>query len=163
MNEKTRPPRFAVLMTGAAVAVATLALALVPLAALGGLAGGVLVVAGTARGSRLVLGVGTVLQLAAVVFAGASSLPPGLLLVGILGGVLGWDIGEQSINATQQLGSDATMVRSIAVHTAASTFVGAVAMVIVYGTYLVSTGGQPLVALVAFLGGGGLVLLAMRA
>lgn len=36
-------------------------------------------------------------------------------------------------------------------------------MIIVYGTFLTAAGGQSLVVLVAFLGGGGLVLLAMRA
>ena len=123
----------------------------------------VIAVVGTARGSRVILGIGTVCQIGAIVFAGAAALPPGLLLVGVLGVVLGWDVGEQSINVTEQLGAGATMVRSIVVHAAATTLVGAVAMVIVYGTFLASSGGQPLVALVAFLGGGGLVLLAMRA
>ncbi|WP_275737195.1 hypothetical protein [Halorhabdus sp. SVX81] len=163
MDEAIRPPRFALLLTGGAVTIAALALSLVPSAGLLAFAGGLIAVVGTARGSQRVLGLGALLQFAAVVVAGAASLSPGLLLVGILGAVLGWDIGEQSINVTRQLGSDATMVRSIVIHGAGSTFVGAVAMVLVYGTFLVSTGGQPLVALVAFLGGGGLVLLAMRA
>lgn len=162
MDETGNPPRFAVGLTGGAVAVATLALALVPGAGLLAFAGGVLAVAGTARGSRRVLGLGVVLQLAAGLFAGAAALTPGLLLVGILGAVLGWDIGEQSINVTQQLGADATAVRSVVVHAAASTLVGAVSIVVVYATYLVSAGGQPLSALAAFLVGGGLVLLAMR-
>jgi len=163
MDEEIRPPRVGVLMTGGAVTVATLAMALVPSAALVAMIGGVIAVVGTARGSRVILGIGTVCQIGAIVFAGAAALPPGLLLVGVLGVVLGWDVGEQSINVTEQLGAGATMVRSIVVHAAATTLVGAVAMVIVYGTFLASSGGQPLVALVAFLGGGGLVLLAMRA
>lgn len=163
MDEDVRPPQFAVFLTAGAVTVATLGLALVPAAGALALVGGVIAVAGTARGSRRVLGGGIVLQLAAGVLAGASSLPPGLLLVGVLGTVLGWDVGEQSINVAQQLGREATAVRSVVVHAAGSTLVAAVSIVVVYATYLVSAGGQPLVALAAFLGGGGLVLLAMRA
>ncbi|ERJ05806.1 hypothetical protein HLRTI_002199 [Halorhabdus tiamatea SARL4B] len=163
MDEDVRPPRFAVLLTGGAVTVATLALSLVPEAGVLALVGGVLAVAGTARGSRRVLGLGTLLELAGGVLAGAASLPAGLVLVGIVGAVLGWDIGEQSINAAQQLGSDAVVVRSVVVHAAASTLVGAVSIGLVYTTYLVATGGQPLAVLAAFLVGGGLVLLAMRA
>lgn len=112
MAEEIRPPRFAVALTGGAVAIAVLAMAIVPSAAGLALVGGVVAVGGTARGSRALLGVGTVLQLAAVVLAGAASLPAGLVIVSTVGAVLGWDVGEQSINATQQLGEDATMVRS---------------------------------------------------
>ena len=162
MTIDERPPTAAAMATGFFAGIAALALAVVPQAgALSGV-GLVMIVLGTARGSRGLVGLGTLGQFAGVAVAGAVGLPVGLVLLALVGAVLAWDLGEQSINVAAQLGAEAAVCRPIAVHAAGSTLVGTVSLAGVYGVYLGAAGGQPLVALVALLGGGALVLLAMR-
>lgn len=163
MVDTDRPPRLGVLLAGGAATVTALALVVVPMASLLAVGGVAAVAFGTSRGSRGLVGVGALVQFASVIFAGTVSNAPGLLLIGMVGAVLGWDVGEQSINVTQQLGTDATVRRPIVVHAALSTFVGAITIGVVYATFFVTTGGQQLIVLALFLGGGALVLLAMRA
>ncbi|WP_136687221.1 DUF7519 family protein [Halorhabdus amylolytica] len=162
MIPETTPPRVAIATVGSASGISALALLLVPTAFAVAVVGAVVVVIGTLLGSRRVLGLGSLLQFGAVVAAGISSLSAGLVLVGLVAAVLAWDIGEQTIGVGEQLGTEAQTRRPIAVHAAASTLVGAIAIGGVYVTYLTVTGGQPLLALVLFLGGGAIVLLSMR-
>lgn len=160
--DRQRPPREAAVVTGVIAALVTLVVGLVPSAATIGVLGTVAAAIGTARGSRSILGLGVLALFGAVLVAGLAALPAVAVLVGVIGTVLVWDVGEQSINVTAQLGREARLRRPIAVHAAASTVVVATAVGVVYATYVAAAGGQPLLALLSFLSGGAMVVLALR-
>jgi hypothetical protein len=134
----------AALAAGTSALSSTVALA----GSLGGLAlFAVGVVAGSRRG--LTLGAG-VLLLSALV-GGLLSGAAYLLLPGVIATVLAWDFGEQAINVGEQLGREADTAQLEATHAAGSTVVGVGAGALGYGVYLVSSGGQPVTALVFLL------------
>lgn len=153
----TPPLRYLVptLLAGSVVVMATSA---VELAAVVAIVGTGLAITGSARGSRLVLGIGVAGQFVAVVIAALGALQIGLLLVAALGVVLCWDLGEQAINAVWQVGPQSTVTRSVGVHAAGSLLVGIVLFGGIYAGYLLAAGNQPVVALALLLGGGGIVL-----
>jgi hypothetical protein len=108
----------------------------------------VAVAIGLLRGGRSWLARGAVLGTVGVLVAGVRGGAPEPLLVGLLGTVLAWDVGEHAIGLGEQLGREATTVRVEVVHAAASLAVGAGATTLGYGVYLGATGGQPVAALV---------------
>lgn len=128
-------------------------------AAVPGLVGLLLVAVGAFRGSRRALSAGVVVLLVAVLVAGVSGGATAGLLVGTLGALLAWDLGENAVTMGEQLGRAADTRRAELAHAASSIAVGAVGAGVVYGLYLVASGGQPLTALVFLLVG--LVLLAV--
>lgn len=124
-------------------------LAGVPPAAVGLLVLGV----GLVRGSRRILTAGAGLLFVGVLLAGASGAGPEPLVVGTLGAVLAWDVGENGIGVGAQLGREADTRRVELVHAASSLAVGAVTAALGYGVYLAAASGQPLTALVFLLFG----------
>jgi hypothetical protein len=106
---------------------------------------------GLVRASRTALTAGAGLLFAGVLLAGASGASPEPLLVGTIGAVLAWDVGENGIGLGAQLGRAADTRRAELVHAASSLVVGAVTAGLGYGVYLGAASGQPLTALVFLL------------
>jgi hypothetical protein len=86
-----------------------------------------------------------------VLLAGAQGGGPEALVLGLLGTVVAWDVGEHAVGLGEQLGREATTTRSELVHAAASLAVGAAGATLGYGVFLVAAGGQPTTALVFLL------------
>lgn len=114
-------------------------------------AGLVVLGVGLLRASRSALTAGAGLLFAGVLLAGASGAAPEPLLVGTIGAVLAWDVGENGIGIGAQLGRAADTRRAELVHAASSLVVGAVTAGLGYGVYLGAASGQPLTALVFLL------------
>ena len=114
-------------------------------------AGLVVLGVGLLRASRAALTAGAGLLFAGVLLAGASGAAPEPLLVGTIGAVLAWDVGENGIGIGAQLGRAADTRRAELVHAASSLVVGAVTAGLGYGVYLGAASGQPLTALVFLL------------
>lgn len=113
---------------------------------------------GLVRASRGVLTVGAGLLFLGVLLAGAAGAGPEPLVIGTLGAVLAWDVGENGIGIGAQLGRAADTRRVELVHAASSLVVGAVTAALGYGVYLAAASGQPLTALVFLLFGATLLL-----
>lgn len=150
------------LATGAAL-VALLALGLsAPVAVAPGAVGLVVVAAGAFVGSRRVLLLGSLVLLCGVFVAGAEGGGAIPLLVGTLGAVLSWDVGENGIGLGAQLGREADTRRAELAHATSSFVVGVVAVALGYGAYVASVGGQPITALVFLLVGIVVLVSALR-
>lgn len=121
------------------------------LTATAGSVGLLVLTVGVLRGSRRAITVGAFALFVGVLLAGLEGAPPLWILVGAVGTVLAWDIGENAVGIGEQLGGDAETVRLEAVHAATSLGVGAVTVVASYGIYTVAGGGQPLSTLVFLL------------
>lgn len=152
MTVTHRPPwlSVAVSLFAAVVACASVALSrpvgLAP-AALGVLA----LAAGLSLGARRGVTLGAVGLFGGVLLAGAQGGGPEALVLGLLGTVVAWDVGEHAVGLGEQLGREATTTRSELVHAAASLAVGAAGATLGYGVFLVAAGGQPTTALVFLL------------
>jgi hypothetical protein len=140
----------ALAITAAAVAAGTSAVA-GTLALAGGAPGFLLVALGVLRGSRRAVTLGSAALLVASLVGGLASPAPYLLLPGVMATVLAWDLGEQAINVGEQLGREAETAQLEATHAAGSTVVAVGAAALGYGVFLVSSGGQPMTALVFLL------------
>jgi hypothetical protein len=155
VNEIDRSP--AVVSTALAVGAGVLSVLASALGsvvgAIPGAAGLAVLGVGLVRGSRAAVTGGSGLLFAGVLLAGASGASPEPLLVGTLGAILAWDIGENGIGLGAQLGRAADTRRLEFVHAASSLVVGAVTAGLGYGVYLGATSGQPLTALVFLLVG----------
>ena len=116
-----------------------------------GVAGLVVVALGVVRGSRRAVTLGATALLVAALVGGLFSGTPYLLVPGVIATVLAWDFGEQAISVGEQLGREADTTQLEITHAAASTVVGVGAGALGYGIYLVSSGGQPVPALVFLL------------
>jgi hypothetical protein len=137
-------------ITAAAVAAGTSAFASSVGLAVG--TGGFLVVfAGVFWSSRRAVTLGAAALLVAALLGGLVSNAPHLLLPGVMATVLAWDLGEQAINVGEQLGRAAETTQLEATHAAGSTVVAVGAGGLGYGIYLLSSGGQPVTALVFLL------------
>jgi len=134
----------AALAAGTSALSATVALA----GSLGGLA---LFAVGVVLGSRRGLTLGAGVLLLSALVGGLLSGAAYLLLPGVIATVLAWDFGEQAINVGEQLGRGADTTQLEVTHAAGSTVVGVGAGALGYGVYLVSSGGQPVTALVFLL------------
>ena len=117
----------------------------------GGAGGFALLSVGVLLGSRRGVTLGATVLLVAAFGGGLLSDAPYLLLPGVIATVLAWDLGEQAINVGEQLGREAGTTHLEATHAAGSTVVGVGAGGLGYGIYLVSSGGQPVTALVFLL------------
>jgi hypothetical protein len=117
----------------------------------GGLAGFGLLAVGVLLGSRRGVTLGATVLLIGALGGGLLTNAPYLLLPGVIATVLAWDLGEQAINVGEQLGRQAETTQLEATHAAGSTVVGVGAGGLGYGIYLVSSGGQPVTALVFLL------------
>ncbi|WP_435126991.1 DUF7519 family protein [Halobaculum sp. D14] len=164
MTVTRSPPALGVAVAALPAAVGTASVALVaPAAGAVAAVGFLLVVVGTRGSSRRVLGWGAVGLalgvLAAGTVGGAGAAP---LLVGALGTVLAWDLGEHAVGVGEQLGAETDATRTIGFHAAASVTVGAVGAAVAFGVYSTATGGQPLVALFFLLAGAVALVSALR-
>lgn len=153
VNEIDRSP--AVLSASLAVVAGLVSLAG---SALGASVGAVPAIAGLAvlgvglvRGRRRAVTAGGALLFAGVVVAGAVGGSPEPLLLGTIGAVMAWDVGENGVSIGLQLGRAANTHRAELVHATASLLVGAVTAGVGYGVYLGAASGQPLTALVFLL------------
>ncbi|WP_228546212.1 DUF7519 family protein [Halegenticoccus tardaugens] len=117
---------------------------------------------GVGRGSRRALLVGCGALILGVLAAGVEGGGPEPLLVGTLGAVLAWDVGENGIGLGEQLGRSAETTRAELVHAAASLLVGSFAATVGYGAYAAAAGGQPVAALVFLLVGAIALVSALR-
>lgn len=106
---------------------------------------------GLYRGSRRAALSGSTLILTGAVIAGVLGASAGILLLTVAMAVLVWDLSEQAISVGEQLGPKATTTRGELVHASASLLVASVGGGIAYVFYSVSSGGQPLTALVVLL------------
>ena len=122
-----------------------------PTGALGGAAGLVVLGLGLLVASRRAVTVGGGLLFAGVLFAGASGASAEPLLLGTVGAVVAWDVGDNAISVGQQLGRAARTRNAELVHAAASLAVGGVTAAVGYAVYLAAAAGQPLTALVFLL------------
>lgn len=116
-----------------------------------GVAGIGSVTAGLVRGSRRLVTLGAGALFGGVLLAGLAGASVESLLVGTAAVVLVWDVGEQAINVGEQLGRAAVTARGETAHAAASTVVGASGVGLGYAVYVLTTGGQPMTALVFLL------------
>jgi hypothetical protein len=115
-------------------------------------AAGVLVVAGgLSLGARRLLLLGDATVLSGVLVSGLLGASPLVLLTCVTLTALVWDVGEQAIGLGEQLGSEADTLRGEVVHASASVLVATVGGGVGYVVFLVSTGGQPLTAVVVLL------------
>ena len=140
----------ALAVTAAALAAGTSALS-GTFALAGAIGGFALLTAGVVVGSRRGITLGAGVLLLGALVGGLLSGAAYLLLPGVIATVLAWDLGEQAINVGEQLGRDAETTQLEVTHAAGSTVVGVGAGALGYGVYLVSSGGQPVTALVFLL------------
>jgi len=158
MSVDRTPSRQGLALTGGMALLAALA------ASLGGgfvaLIGVPVVLLGVRRTSRRVLAGGVFALFAGVVLAGVAEVDPGIVLLAMVGTVLCWDVGENAISLAEQLRSSAGG-RVETVHAAASALLAGGVAVSGYVVFLLSSGGQPGVALSLLVLGTVLVLLVL--
>lgn len=145
-----RPPLLSVSIAVAAGAVALLSLSTVPEAAA---IAGVAVVAlggGLFLASRRLLEWGGLVFVVAIVVGGVFGASVSFLALAALSAVVAWDVADHAFDLGRQIGRDAATRRNELVHAAGSLFVGSLTGGVVFGTFLATTGGQPITAL-AFL------------
>lgn len=149
-----RPPLFAMIIGLVAGAVAFLATLIA--APIGGTVVGLGVFALVAGG---VLGVQRLLAWAAglgvfgLALAGYAGAAPEPLLVAAVALALAWDVTDHGLSLGAHVGRDGETRRSVLVHAGMNVAVGAGSVAVVYGTYAVATGGQPVAALTLLLFG----------
>lgn len=161
MNVERRPSRVGLGLTAAA---GLLGVAGTLLSAGGtALVGSLVAVAGVYRCSRRVLGGGVALLFVGVFAASVTGVQPGLVVLGMVGTVLTWDLGENAISAAEQLREHAATTRIEVVHAATSGLVAGFFGLGAYIVFLLSAGGQPVFAIVLLLAGAVIGLYAMLA
>jgi hypothetical protein len=154
-------PRIAALAV-APGAVGVLALATDAVALALGLAGLVVLAAGTFRGRRAVVTFGAVGMLAGPVYAGLRGGPPGLLLLATAGTVVAWTTGQHVVGLADQLGRDAPVTRSVLVHLGGATAATLTAGGLALAVYVFAAGAVPLPAVAFLLVGAGVLILALE-
>ncbi|WP_158854922.1 hypothetical protein [Halorhabdus sp. CUG00001] len=157
-----RPHGRAIFATGAFALLAVTPLAPVPPAFAVGLAGALPALLGTALGSRRILGLGVLVLSGGTLLAGSEGLPVPFLSAAMIGTVLVWDVGEQSINVAAQIGRAGDLDRPIFVHAAISSLGAMGVAVPVYILYSVAVGGQPVGTLLLLLIGAGFIISSLR-
>ena len=153
----------------AAVAVAAVGAVSAGALALGSIAGGtvgalgvVVTLVGVVRGRLSAVGGGTTLSGLGLLLAGFGNAPAGSLLIGAVGTVLLWDLGDHAVGIGRQLTAGADAGRVVAVHAAASVGVGAAIAAVGFGIFTAASGGQPLVGVLFLLGGAVGLAVALR-
>ncbi|MFC5135438.1 MULTISPECIES: DUF7519 family protein [Haloferacaceae] len=154
----TRPPLLAVVASLVAATVATAAA--VVAAPTGGAVVGASIVclaAGSLLGSARVLSWGAAAGIGGIALAAEFGGGAEPLLVAGVALAVAWDVADHGLSIGRQVGREARTRRNVAVHAGTSLLVGTLSAVVVYGTYVVAAGGQPIAAL-ALLCFGGVVL-----
>lgn len=122
----------------------------------GGAAGAlaaVVTLVGVVRGQLAVVGGGATLSGFGLLLAGLGNAPAGSLLIGAVGTVLLWDLGDHAVGIGQQLTAEADAGRVVAVHAAVSVGVGVAIAAVGYGIFTAASGGQPVVGVLFLLAG----------
>lgn len=117
-------------------------------AVLVGVAGLLGVLAGLARESDRLVGLGSGLLVAGALVAGVYGLTVEPLLVATVGALLTYDVAENARSVGDHLGRAAPTASLELVHAAASTCVLALGGALAYGVFSLVGGGQPVLALV---------------
>lgn len=149
---------------GLAIGMAVIATILLPtpVALVLGVPGTVLVAAGSITGARRSIGYGLFSLAIGIVIAGVSGVDPISLVLSTLLAVLSWDAGRYAITIGEQLGRDAETTRIELAHTALNATVGIAGTGLGYATYLVVSGGQPVLAVILLLSGAVVLLASLR-
>ena len=144
----------------AAVAVATVGAVSAGALGVGSIVGGaagalaaVVTLVGVVRGQLAVVGGGATLSGFGLLLAGLGNAPAGSLLIGAVGTVLLWDLGDHAVGIGQQLTAEADAGRVVAVHAAVSVGVGVAIAAVGYGIFTAASGGQPVVGVLFLLAG----------
>lgn len=101
--------------------------------------------------SRSMVSLGTLGIFLCVLVAGSAGAPTELLLVGILGTVIAWDLGHYSIVLGRQLGRRASTRRVQVVHAATTLGVGVIVAGLAYATFTFAAANQPFPAVILLL------------
>ena len=145
-----------------AAAAASVLLAVSPLLLLASAVGTALVVVAVVRGSRRALVAGTGSHFAGLLLAGVYGMAPGYVLAAALLVVLAWDVGEYALTIGREVGRAPPTLRVEVVHVAGSVAVYSLAATVGYVLYRSTTGGQPMLTLVALVVGGMALLYALH-
>jgi len=144
----------------AAVAVAAVGAVSAGALALGSILGGtvgalgaVVTLVGVVRGRLSAVGGGATLSGFGLLLAGLGNAPPGSLLVGAVGTVLLWDLGDHAVGIGEQLTAETEAGRIVVVHAAVSVAVGVAIAAVGYGIFTAASGGQPAVGVLFLLAG----------
>lgn len=150
MSGVTRAPTR--LASGAAVAAGLLAVVATGpyswLALAAGTGGVLLLVGGLVRGTVRVVTTGGFALLVGALAGGLAGAPAPATLLGAATAVLAWDAGGTAVALGEQLGREAPTRRLELVHLGGSVLAGLLASGVGFGLYRVTTGGQPVAALV---------------
>ncbi|MCG1002153.1 MULTISPECIES: hypothetical protein [Halobacterium] len=147
-----RPPALAVVPATVAAALAVLAVAAgstVGLVLAG--PGGAAVVYGARDASRNLVTLGGTLAFVGVAVGAATGLPSALTLIGGVAALVAYDTGEHAVTLGADVGSEAPVSQSVAVHTAGSVAVGSVVAAVGFGIYQFGPTSLPVTGLVALL------------
>ena len=120
-----------------------------------------LAVGGVYERSRRLLGVGVVALFSAVVVGSLAGAPLAALVPAMAGTVLVWDLGENAIAVSEQLGAESATRRGQLLHAAVSTGVVVGFATAVTAVFRVSTGGYPLLAVTLLVVGALIVLVGL--
>lgn len=122
----------------------------------------VVLLAGLRLRSRRVVSLGALGLFAGALTAGVEGAPMALVLPGVIGAVLAWDLGTTAISVGAKLGAEADTARLEFVHAGASLVVGCAAAVGAVAVYLVAPSATTPTALLVLLVAVGLLLGALR-
>lgn len=120
-----------------------------------------LAVGGVHEGSRRLLGTGVATLFGSVVVASFIGTPLVALVPAMVGTVVLWDVGENAISVSEQVGAAGVAWRGQLLHAAVSTAVVAGFATAVTLVYRVSTGGYPLLAVTLLVVGAVIVLVGL--
>lgn len=146
------PPRvgMATASLASVVAVGSVATAGVPALAVGTL-GLVVLVTGLTRARGDAVTAGASLQATGALVAGMGGAHPFVVLVALVAAVVAWDVGWMAVDLGVQLGETVPVTRALGIHAVASWGVGLAIFAVGVAVFRVSTGGQPVAALLLLL------------
>lgn len=113
-----------------------------------GAVGAALLAAGLVRGHRIAVDAGCGVLFLCVVAGGIAGASVEAALLGTIGVVLSWDLGQSAIDLGDQLGREAETRRLELAHAGSSLLVGLTAATVGYAVYTVAADGQPVAAVV---------------
>ncbi|KZN23914.1 hypothetical protein A4G99_13875 [Haladaptatus sp. R4] len=115
--------------------------------------GVVFLVVGLVRGSSEILTVGSAVLFGAVVVAGLLGIAPLFLLIAAFLTVISWDVGQNGLTITDEVGREVSTLRIEGIHLVSHVVVLTVGATIGYVAFRSATGGYPVFALIALLVG----------
>ncbi|MCU4740245.1 hypothetical protein OB955_02570 [Halobacteria archaeon AArc-m2/3/4] len=126
-----------------------------------GIAGAAFLALGFVRGTNSAIDFGSLLLFGGVLVGGYEGGSVELALLGTVGAVVAWDLGQSAIDLGEQLGREAETTRLEAVHVASSVIVGLLAVTVGYTMYVFAADGQPVAAVALLLAAAGLVTIGL--